>query len=594
MTADLLTVRNRRPRLSAGQMLARLTVAGVVALAGCDGSPKNKGTAVDATAAKTATVDDQCANVVSSIFDTFQLQRLGQTTTVADGVLRLNDWQQSCQSEAPSAATLPEPLRKLLGDEQLEALKSPRFTNRDGEHLRDGVLFRSMVKYAFEANAGDATELQRVVAAFQFVVRSLELIDKHPGEIPLTPYEILLLGKGTVADRAWVFARLLQENRIDAVLIAPANPRGEGAASLESYLVGVILEGRTHLFDPRAGVPIPPPGAAASAKAARGAATLEQAAIDPAVLRQLDVDEEHPYPFKADDLKNPTVYLITDFAFSTDRMRSLQGQFSGEQSMVLADPLPDTTDGPGVWSRVTKAGGKQWSEDSLRIWTYPESQANAHASMNDDQRKILDRLLLPFSAYASPRFDPREQKWVLSAQEQVDDRAAGEFDPGKSKRTRTTKGAQMRARLTHVGGDFAKGVTDYFDVWQRSRYLVQAVFQSKIEVENDKLALHVRAVDDSSFWTAVCKFEQRNYRVAIDSLLRYRTQNPKGAWTRQCRYLLALCLAAQEDYQAAVEELDAVEPGDPEYFGYQWLIRQWQMAEPEVDPQAENTPKAGE
>lgn len=543
-------------------------------------------------------VDSQCANIVSSIHDMFQLQKLGQTTSVADGLLRLNDWLQSCGPKADSATELPDQLQKRLTPEQVTALQSPRFIVRDGEHLRDGTLFRSLVRRALEASDAQAPEWKRVAAAFQHVIRTIELVEQHPQNLPLTPYEIYLLGKGTAADRAWLFATLLRQVKIDVVLIVPSSSAGDGADPAGRFLVGAILDGETYLFDPRAGVAIPAPGATENPAMATGVATLNQAAENPEVLKQLDVDEETPYPIRAADLEKPGVLLISDVAFWSDRMRALQGQFSGENSMVLADLLQDTAEGPGQWTRVGKAGGNRWSVDSLRIWDYPESQLGRHAKLSSDQVEQLALTFSPFQAYATVRVNPTDGKITLIEQEMVDDPAAGKFDPGASKRMRTTKGTQMRARLTHVGGDLAQAVPNYFEVWQRSKRLVERIMQvasqsGELPIEQAKLLLHVRAMDDASFWMALCKFEQGNYRVAVEHLQRYRTQHAKGAWLRQSRYLLALSLAAQEDYQGAVDELEEVAADDPEYFGYQWLIQQWRSAEPSENAGGENGAKAG-
>jgi hypothetical protein len=584
----------RRPALSRfGQSL--LGVSLLLFAAGCPGSaptaPAAGGIAGGgAPAAGGAQVDEQCLHIVSSIHDMFQLSKLGQTTSVGDGVLQLNDWGQTCGPKDIAPPKLSARLRDLLGEERSAALQSPRFTLRDGEHLRDGVLFRAMARHAFKTENPQAPELLKVTTAFQYVVRVIELVDRHPQDLPLTPYEIVLLGKGTPADRAWIFASLLTQQKFDSVLIAPKTKEGDGSNPAGPFLVGVILEGQTYLFDPRAGVAIPAPGAAENPARITGVATLDEAATNPEVLKQLDVDEDHPYPLRSSDLAQPNVLLISNLAFWTDRMRALQGQFSGDNSMVLSDPLQDTESGVGLWTRVGKGGGKRWSEETLEIWGYPESQLGPHATMSDDQKTVLSQTFLPFEAYSTPVPNPADGKLMLIDQEQVDDPAAGKFDPGKAKRVRTTKGAQMRARLADVGGYFANAVQDYHTVWKRSRELAFRAMQKEFPIEQQTFYLHLRAIDDASFFTAHCKFEQKSYRVATSALQRYREQQPKGAWLRQCRYLMALSLAAQEDYQGAVDELEAVAADDPEYAGYQWLIRQWQHAEPEETAPADNKP----
>src|SRR5262249_33662592 len=160
---------------------------------------------------------------------------------------------------------------------------------------------------------------------------------------------------------------LLRQIRVDTVLISPAAPEGVEKGSEGVFLVGVLLDGQTYLFDPKRGIPVPAPGAAESPGKAVAVATLEQAATDAAVLGQLDVDENRVYPLQAGDLERPVVSLITHSGLWSDRMLIVQRQFSGENSMILADPLSDADGAPGLWSRVEKAGASRWTSAAMRI-----------------------------------------------------------------------------------------------------------------------------------------------------------------------------------------------------------------------------------
>src|SRR5262249_25606511 len=94
-------------------------------------------------------------------------------------------------------------------------------------------------------------------------------------------------------------------------------------------------------------------------------------------------------------------------------------------------------------------------------------------------------------------------------------------------------------------------------------------------------SVHTRAIDDATFWTGLCQFEQGEFQAAADTLARYRKRSEPGNWVRESRYLLALRLAAAGDRAAAIRELESVEPDDSEYPGYRLLIRQWQNADPQ-------------
>src|SRR5262249_27066575 len=147
------------------------------------------------------------------------------------------------------------------------------------------------------------TELEKVTAVFGHVIRAVGLVPSPLKDLPLTPYEVYLLGKGTALDRAWIFVNVLRQLKIDAVLLAPrlgveAVPAVVGA---QPFLVGVLLDGQVYLFDPLAGVPIPALVRESASATVPSVATLEQAASDAAVLQQLDAQGK-PYPIRAADL----------------------------------------------------------------------------------------------------------------------------------------------------------------------------------------------------------------------------------------------------------------------------------------------------
>src|SRR5262249_47054332 len=146
-------------------------------------------------------------------------------------------------------------------------------------------------------------DLEKVTNVFSHVVRAIGLVPQPLYDLPLTVYEICLLGKGTAADRAWIFASILRQLKIDAVLIYPRalGTIAANAADEQPMLVGVLLDEQVYLFDPQAGVPVPASGAATGPARV---ATLTEAANNAAVLKQLDAPGR-PCPIAAADLEHP-------------------------------------------------------------------------------------------------------------------------------------------------------------------------------------------------------------------------------------------------------------------------------------------------
>jgi hypothetical protein len=532
--------------------------------------PGHKSTGTQAASGRPT--ESPCEGTLSTIDEVFKLSKLGRTTTIGDGVLRLNDWQRTCApTETP--APLPPEIEKLLTESQRKFLDEKRFLQRDGEHLRDCLLDRAVSTYA---PGSTGTELERVTHLFEHIVRAIGLVPKPPQNLPLTPYEVYLLGKGTAEDRAWVFINVLKQLRIDAVLVLP-HAEGEQSASASAetpFLAGVLLDGQVYLFDSRAGVPIPArPGQAKSGTIPRPA-TLAEAAADAAVLKQLDAGNSQPYPIAAADLKQPEVAIVADAAFWSPRMIGLQAQFVGARALVIADPLADTADGaPGLYHRIAKAGGDFWDASRIRVWDFPEKRLVAHAQMTKDQQEILEEGQLgPFGAYKTIAVDARGQAALVDKEEHEDRAADGKLHPGVGIIKRTTAGAQMRARLDQLEGHFSQAVREYLEVRDKCRELL------RFNIPIPEKFRHSRADEDATYWTALCQFEQGEFKSAINTLVYYRKRPDAKNWQRESRYLLAISHAADGNYPAAIAELEPVEPDDLEYAGYQYLIRQWQSA----------------
>ncbi|MBS0266472.1 MAG: hypothetical protein JSS02_31360 [Planctomycetes bacterium] len=545
-----------------------------LACVGCPGDPPATSTNENPKSASDdngKTKENPCDGTMSTIDDVFDLSRLGRTTTVADGVQRLNDWQRSC---APSdiASNLTPELEKLLTPAQLEYIQDNRFSLRDGEHLRDCLLDKALASHA--AGSG-VSEIDRVTLLFGYVIRSLGLVARPIENLPLAPFEVYLFGKGTVADRAWLFTNILRQLRIDAVLVTPHVAEDQrGTAQAAPYLIGVLLEGQIYLFDPQAGIPIPAPGGDAKSATPR-AATLAQATADPAVLKQLDISADKPYPLTAENLKQPDLLLVSDAAFWSTRIRGLQRQFVGQRAMVIADPLGDEgPETPGLISRVRQATGEFWNDSRVRIWEFPEQRLIAHTAMSGDQLEILDGQLLPFGAYKTIVSGPGGVQGLADVEQQEDRAGDRKYHPGVTMITRTTSGAQMRARMDQLQGNLSQAIREYLEIRDKCREVLHV---NTPVIERFR---HIRASEDAIFWTGLCQFQQGETRAAINSLQLYRKRSDAKNWQHECQYVLALSLATDGHYKEAAAELQAADPDSPEQFGYQYLIRRWKAAVP--------------
>ena len=142
-------------------------------------------------------------------------------------------------------------------------------------------------------------DVKLATALFDWTIRNIQL-DPNPSPTtkntapPLAhlPGEVLLYGHGTAVERTWVFVLLARQQGLDAVLLAKSDSAEDQSRPLAAAL---LVKDELYLFDTRLGVPIGPDGQPS---------TLNKLAADDGLLRDLDLDDKHPYWLMAADLSS--------------------------------------------------------------------------------------------------------------------------------------------------------------------------------------------------------------------------------------------------------------------------------------------------
>jgi len=266
---------------------------------------------------------------------------------------RLNQWIQAQRPPAgwrldPLVASLPAPMAELPQVKNLEEMEFSRF---DGYALREAAWLRDVASWA----RGDTIdELQRAGSLFDWTVRNIQIEADLPGRAPLLPWETLLFGRGTAAERAWVFILLLRQANIDAAMLVidgesgasgagsgqagqngaktndenpkdadasgadelpslpPLEPSQPAAGQPRPWCVGVLIEKNVYLFDPLLGLPIPAPDGVAMDESGRltiRPASLAEVRADAKLLERMDVSESRAYGVRSADLARLAVLL---------------------------------------------------------------------------------------------------------------------------------------------------------------------------------------------------------------------------------------------------------------------------------------------
>ena len=556
-------------------------------LASCGRPTPEKKVEKNTNASSTPASDARTQRNLLNALTALQPDQLGITSDTERAIAMLEEWSAATRDDPEKGgekweSTRTHSLLKSLPKEWLERATLDRFTSRDGGHIRDCLWANKAARFA---GSGD-TELDRVVNLFYFVVRNVELIPSGRRKVPLSPFDVIMLGRGTAEDRAWIFAELLRQRQIDSVVF---KPRDAEKAETHWLLVGVLLEKDIFLFDPALGLPLPADVVQPRSALPRLPATLRQAQENRGLLHAITRDSGGRFTVTAEMLSPPQTELISNTCFLSNRMKRLQPELAGELSAIVSDTLDDVEDDPGVWARVTQHPAAAWSDDDLVLWSYPERQLEAAVRLDEDEVKEMARLTYSLMApirIRGVKSDPEKQLFDLIY--------------GKPER------ALLKLRMQHVQGKWSDVVQGYLavqlyevdppiskDVYEQ---VLAGIKEAGLDSSNAKRLLreripkstrdlHLRAGNDACYWMALCQAEQNRVKATIEQCNAYLDRYSSGSWAGAAKSLLAVSLAKQKRWKDAIQTINDTEEDAIEYGNHQVLIARWRriMAESKAE-----------
>lgn len=470
-------------------------------------------------------------NTTEEILTSAVLQLTPTNYTIFDSadkqISLLNSWHSLVpESTIPAVSNVPA---GWVNDAQAARLKSDNYDLEDAVHIRDAMLSHSIVGY-LSPRAAD--EVGQARAVFDFVVRNVSLRGDDDPEIPLGVYELLLLGQGNPEDRAWVTAALLRQLRIDSVIVRPPGQNG-----VNQWLLGVLLDGKVYLFDPRLGLALP-----SSDKLSQSSlpATLAEIPSHPEWLQQFDVKNDE-YPIKAESLKQVDIQPIIEASAWTRRIQQLESVLPAEVLCVLADPLSDEAGRSGILSRLKAVG---WNLEAMKPWPYPQQQRDAMKSAGPAVQMALE-----------------VGRKILSVPIPFKISEANELTFGHAERK------LLRIRTDQLLGKFEDATQRYLSI--RHMEIEQTPVRELAE-------LNRLAAENAIYWTAVSKFEFKEYEAAIEQLNAYlKRYDRSGRWRFAARALLADCQAELGHFKEAAEALERSRSDDPYRLGNAARVKIW-------------------
>ena len=459
-----------------------------------------------------------------ALYEVYRNPAIGWEPAPDDQVLAqvmtwLNQWIRQSEPKTgwerdPLVDKLPENLRsdtELAKRISNDGLMARVFQPDDARHIQEAIWLRDISRWAHGEGFDDVA---RATALFDWTVRNIQL-EADANAVPRRPWQILLQGRGTAEQRAWVFARLGRQQGLDIVVLSipgTASPDGkteEKSQPAKFWLPALFSEGRLYLFDTRLGLPIPGPDG-------KGVATLEQVRKDDSLLRKLDIEGEK-YPETAESLKSIEIDLVTDPFTLSRRASQLEANLSGDDRLILSVKPSELA------ARLKEIPGVS----SVRLWNFPF-------------QAISDQLSLGKSARH---------------------RDALEFEPF------AMRPGLWKGRTRHFQGRHEEALGDNLDRKPKDNrktsdgYLSKSVRPTVREIagagSQDKQRVDVLSKLSAGYWVGLMAYDDGKFSVAQSWLSRPELAITGSPWAFGAAYNLARSLEAQGKFEEAAKLLES-------------------------------------
>lgn len=511
-----------------------------VLLAGCgggDAKPRDSRSARSSAAVSSSDSKAMRAQLVAGAVSILSaLDRYDEARAREQVFDRLVQWSHAAGSVEPR---VPDPLLDTL-PESLRRAGDPILLRETFDAAGDVVALRDrcwLAAIARTARRDAVDDLAVAKGLFQWVVRSLAPVVDPPmvpseaasGRRWFLPGEILLAGRASGAQRAWIFIELLRQAGIESVMLATP---GVGDGPPRPWIPAVLIGGEAYLFEPTYGLPVPGP-------AGDGIATLRQAASDPSILAALSLPER-AYPVSAADAAGVGVLVVADPWNLSPRMTQLESELGPQHGVHVS------VDASATAMRAALATPR--GETATRgLWTFPWETIARRQGASGALADELGPLEMPL-----PRGD--------------DDRGAQFHRPLFAGRVR-----EFRGDLD--GPDGAKAA---YMAARPSRKIIAALVAPLPEPQAAAVTKQLlRVKEDATYWLGLAMLAEGQFAAAEDYLKRMTLEAaPDSRWTDAARINLAAALVGLGRVADAAAFL--LEDGSPQRFGSRLAARKLQ------------------
>jgi hypothetical protein len=484
-----------------------------------------------------------------------QLDDYEEESAFAQVFDRLNQWSHAAVISGATAASgwRVDPLfaalpARLQAGTTAESLGSAVFdAATDVASLRDQ---RWLADIAATARGDAVEDLDVAVNVFRWTVRSLALVsdppmtatEATPGTRWFLPGEILLSGRASPAQRAWIFLELLRHAGLDGVMLATGDATRGG---VRPWIPAVVTGGELWLFEPTYGIPIPGPDGT-------GVATARQAAADPAVLQRLSFTDRS-YPVQAADIAGLSVLVAADAWNLSRRMRAVEEHLVGARSMKLSlDASAVGKRGLACLAAPEAGGADQAVDGRVGLWEFPwEVIARRRSDAARVQAAVGRELAVMSLQIAQP---------------------SGGDAVGGRRVTRLVRPLHA-ARIREFRGDLdgPQGAKASYLAARPGRRAIADLLRTVPPEQADGIRrLFEQMKEDATYWLGVLTLAEGQNATAVDYLGRMTLEAaPDSRWTDAARVNLARALADLGRTDDAIKLLR--EDASPQRFGSRLL-----------------------
>jgi tetratricopeptide (TPR) repeat protein len=474
----------------------------------------------------------------------------------------------SAWRELPGIATLPD--ENFLYEHDFAFLREAVWMRRIGEHVRaqfdretanndkPGKTEDTPQNTLVFVSDDKPAELRLAMQLFDWTIKNIQLEeDAWPQtsshKLPRnwhTPYETVLLGRGTASDRAWVFILLARQQGLEVVMLGLGD--SDNPADLKPWLPALVLPGgeasgqapELYLFEPALGLPVPGPDW-------KGIATLSQAAEDETVLRQLDLDDERRYPVDAKDLQQLTALAEASPGYLSRRSKFLESKLAGHQRMTLS---------VSVDSIAKRLEGARYIRPTTRLWTRPFETYALRAGASREVTHAAAAELYPLEGLTRRVGESTAERKVITRREDSREWAEPQQRRDARARVRVPLGV---GRMMQLAGNFhhETGALRYLQQALTSEpeqdEILQTILEGNADVEESRRAefaknivREIRRSDQAAkVWIGQIKTEQGEYERAIN----YFTSWENPIWRTSIEYSLGRTYEATGELAKALQ-----------------------------------------